>query len=582
MASIDDIFKKSGLPSKRKLETLRDPNEVYKANKLSATGDSSRRARVDDEDVEPTTSGADADENGEDFGPAMPPNDEGDDDEGRFFGGGITQQESEILEFVNEVEEGKEEKIDAVWLRKTVLNFEKRITKNAELRAKFESEPQKFISSEADLDADIKNLSILAEHPELYLDFVKLGSANSLVGLLAHENTDIAIDAIELIGELTDEDVAAEDEYFDALADALLDADLIDLLTSNFSRLNEDDESDRNGVYYAMGVLENLCSRSAYATRIGQDSRLRQWLLERVQRKEANVSQNKQYAAEIIAILAQGSPENRSLLASSNAVDILLQLIAPYRKRDPSRGSDEEEYMANLFEGLTCMVDEEQGKQLFIEAEGLELCLIILKEGKMARTPALRLLDHASVGTGSIDMCLKLVDAGGLKSLFTIFMKTKDPRQLDHLLTIFSNMLRRLPADSPERIRTLVKFVEKDYEKLKRVMSLRWEYSSRVKMAEQDFLGNRHSAIDDDELQIELMSQRLTAGLFTWQVIDNILAWLAVEDMGAKKLITSLLADRDEGLDSLRATLKSQVDGLDDDQDTVELKDMLTVLIDIL
>jgi hypothetical protein len=35
------------------------------------------------------------------------------------------------------------EKIDSVWLRKTALNFEKRISQNAELRAKFEDHPEK-------------------------------------------------------------------------------------------------------------------------------------------------------------------------------------------------------------------------------------------------------------------------------------------------------------------------------------------------------------------------------------------------------------------------------------------------------
>lgn len=37
------------------------------------------------------------------------------------------------------------EKIDITWLRKTALNFERRISKNAELRAKFDNEPQKYV-----------------------------------------------------------------------------------------------------------------------------------------------------------------------------------------------------------------------------------------------------------------------------------------------------------------------------------------------------------------------------------------------------------------------------------------------------
>ena len=78
------------------------------------------------------------------------------------------------------------------------------------------------MSSEADLDADIKALSILSEHADLYPDFAKLGCVGSLVSLLAHENTDIAIDAIQILAELTDEDVEAEQESWDALVDSMV------------------------------------------------------------------------------------------------------------------------------------------------------------------------------------------------------------------------------------------------------------------------------------------------------------------------------------------------------------------------
>lgn len=125
-------------------------------------------------------------------------------------------------------------------MRKLALNFERRISKNSELRAKFEDDPQKyvqdveahrkvrsdallrFMGSEADLDADIKALSILSDHPDLYGEFAKLGCVASLVSLLSHENADIAIDAIEIINELTDEDVEAEQEQWDLIVDAMV------------------------------------------------------------------------------------------------------------------------------------------------------------------------------------------------------------------------------------------------------------------------------------------------------------------------------------------------------------------------
>ena len=78
------------------------------------------------------------------------------------------------------------------------------------------------MASEADLDVEIKALSVLSEHPNLYKEFAELGCVSSLVSLLSHENTDIAIDAIEIIGELTDEDVEAEQDQWDVLVNAMV------------------------------------------------------------------------------------------------------------------------------------------------------------------------------------------------------------------------------------------------------------------------------------------------------------------------------------------------------------------------
>ena len=490
------------------------------------------------------------------------------------------------MDYVDDADDGPaQEKIDNAWLRRTALNFEKHISKNAELRAKFEDEPHKFIGSEADLDADIKGLAILTEHPELYHEFVRLNCTASLAGLLAHENTDIAIDAIEIIGELTDEDVTAEESQWNELVDALMDADLIDLLISNFSRLNEDDESDRSGIYHALGIIENFCSRAAIATRIGQQGRLLKWLLERIQRKENPVSQNKQYAAEVLAILAQASAENRRKLAGLDAIDTLLQLVAAYRKRDPDRGSEEEEYMENMFEALTCIVDEAPGKQKFIEAEGIELCLITLKEGKAAKPSAIRLIDHASSGDGGLEVCNRVVEAGGLKNIFTIFMKTHDHRLTEHVLVILSNMLRVFPSDSAERIRTLAKFVEKEYEKIKRLIKLRQDFTSRIKRSEASFRQEWKAggAPEDDEFEVELISRKLDAGLYTLQLIDTALAWLAAEDGGARRQIKALLANTDEDLTSVAATLQGQLDGMDTtDESNQDMRDMLGTLLELL
>lgn len=528
----------------------------YKSVKLTTndTANPRSQATVDDEnDIEAGPSRPPDDD--EEYGPDIP-----DDEDGRFFGGGITKDESEILDYMEGQEDASvaPEKIDTAWVRKLALNFEKRISKNAELRAKFENEPQKFMGSEADLDADVKALSILAEHPELYPEFAKLGCVNSLVSLLAHENTDIAIDAIEIISELTDEDVEADPSEWNAIVDAMVESDLLDLLTSNFSRFEESNESDRAGVYHGLSVLENLASQPTLAEKIAKDTAVLKYLLSRIQKKETPVTQNKQYAAEILAILLQSAPQNRTQLVEQNGVEILLQLLAPYRKRDPERGTEEEEFVENVFDALTCVVDSPSGKSKFIEAEGVELALIMIREGKMSRPRALRLLDHALSGTGGAEVCSQLVEAAGLKVLFSMFMKKQDGQTTEHLLGIFASLLKWLPANEAPRIRTLAKFVEKEYEKIAKLIKLRRDYADRVEIVDAQIRDEQRGldAEEREERIDEWLSRRLDAGLFCLQTIDVILAWLVAEDQGAETRIRQLLAERDEKLSVLRTTIQ--------------------------
>ncbi|KAI1421175.1 Catenin-beta-like protein [Xylaria sp. FL1777] len=591
MTSIDELFKASGVGNKRKLEPLRDPNEIYKSARLN--GNSSRHARVEDE--QPADDNVEAgpaplspgDEGDGDYGPDMPP--EGDEEGGRFFGGGVTAQEAQVLDYLDGTEADlAPEKMDVAWLRRTALSFEKKISRNAEQRAKFEDDPSKFIASEAELDTEIKTLSILSEHPELYPEFARLGCVGSLVGLLAHENTDIAIDAVEIIDELTDEDVAAEEAQYDALVEALLEADLLSLLVSNLERLDETQETDRGGVYHALGIVENLCGRTVTAERVAKDEGLLNWLLRRIQMKEegGGVSQNKQYAAEILAILVQNSAKNRRKLASLDATDIMLQLVAPYRKLDPEKGGDEEEYVENLFEALTCIVDESEGKTKFVEAEGVELCLIMLKEGKLSKSASLRLLDHAVGSTSGVEVCQKVVEAGGLKNIFTLFMKKSTDHQVaEHLIGIFASMLRLLPADSAERIRMLAKFVERDYEKTEKLVKLRRECAARMNAVDEAIRTEQAqmSAEEREDMADEWFSRRLDAGLFSLQTLDVVLAWLVAEDGGCKKKIQQLLADQDQSLNVVRETIQEQIEGIDtEDTDGKDTREMLSTLVKFL
>jgi beta-catenin-like protein 1 len=171
------------------------------------------------------------------------------------------------------------------------------------------------------------------------------------------------------------------------------------------------------------------------------------------------------------------------------------------------------------------------------------------------------LIDHALNGQSGAEVCERLVEAAGLKIVFGMFMKKQDGQTTEHLLGIFSSLLRLLPANSSGRIRTLAKFVEKDYEKLGKLVKLRRDYATRVAVVNKE-IRNEHARLDADEREEmvdEWESRRLDAGLFCLQSIDVILAWLVAEDDGASKRIQSLLADHDESLAVVKATIQGEL-----------------------
>ena len=141
---------------------------AYKATKINVNGDvkTNARATVEDEgeeDDDDVVAGPELPLDGEE---QLPDDDDDDDEEGRFFGGGLTKNTAAVMTFIDEQDNDetvllgaqsvklevrlirstqKAEKIDVPWLRKLALNFEKRISKNAELRAKFEDKPEKYV-----------------------------------------------------------------------------------------------------------------------------------------------------------------------------------------------------------------------------------------------------------------------------------------------------------------------------------------------------------------------------------------------------------------------------------------------------
>ncbi|KAF5960732.1 hypothetical protein HYC85_001941 [Camellia sinensis] len=435
------------------------------------------------------------------------------------------------------------EVLDLKTLKKHVLSFERRLKDNIEARLKYPDQPEKFADSEIELHEEIQKLKILAGGPELYPELVNLNAIPSILGLLTHDNTDIAVDVVGLLQDLTDEDVLEDnDEPAQVLVDALVENNVLELLVQNLLRLSETDPDEMAAVYVTLATIENLIEvKPAVAEMVCERTKLMRWLLSKIKIREFDG--NKQYASEILAILLQNSTANQKRLGQINGVDVVLQAVAMYKSRDP-KTQDEEEMVENLFDCLCCLLMPLENKERFVTAEGVELMIIVMNSKKSCYGSAIRALDFAM--TNYPPACERFVDVMGLKTAFPAFMEVNlgdgsqnlvleipinkknkkkgykeelEERLVSLIASLFGGILR-----GSRRERLFSKFVENECEKIDRLMELYMRYSNRVKSETE-----RLNELELDDLEMdedEKYNRRLESGLYTLQLIAVILGHL--------------------------------------------------------
>uniref|UniRef100_A0A1D1YKG0 Beta-catenin-like protein 1 n=1 Tax=Anthurium amnicola TaxID=1678845 RepID=A0A1D1YKG0_9ARAE len=475
-----------------------------------------------------------------------------------------------LLEAVERSRDGGVEVLDLRTTKKLVLAFERRLRDNLESRMKFPDQPDRFADSEVELHNEIERLKILAGGPELYPDLVALNTVPSLVGLLGHDNTDIAVDVVGLLMDLTDEDVLEDnDEPARVLVDALVENNVLELLVQNIGRLSEADPDEAAAIYNSLATIENMIEvKPAVAEMVCERTKLLRWLLGRVKLREFDA--NKQYASEILAILLQGSAANQKRLGQMNGVDAMLQAVAMYKSRDP-KTSDEVEMLENLFDCLCCLLMPMENKERFVKSEGVELMIIIMKQKKSAYGSAIRVLDFAM--TKYPPACERFVDVLGLKTAFAAFMgkipvskknrkeryqEELEERLISLMASLFGGVLR-----GSRRDRLLSKFVENEYEKIDRLMEFFLRYADRIK-AESERLDRLE--LEDLEMdEEERYNKKLEAGLYTLQLIALILGHLwSSEHTGIRVRIELLLKQQKLTTQNVKDILQEYHDNIGD------------------
>lgn len=488
----------------------------------------------------------------------------------------LTEEERRsIIEYVdNENLEGTDV-IDEAGLKKFILIFEKRVLKNQEMRIKFPEQAEKFMESEVDLHNIIQELHAIATVPDLYPVLVELNCVPSLLELLAHANTDISVDVVDLLQEMTDVDILHESlDGTDILIENLRQQQLCALLVQNLDRFDESVKEESDGVHNTFSIFENLFEIKPDICKEAAEQGLMQWILKRLKAK-VPFDDNKLYCSEILSVLIQDTPENRQMLGTIDGIDVLLQQLAVYKRHDPA-SDEEQEFMENLFNCVCSALMLRENRDRFLKGEGLQLMNLMLREKKLSRNGSLKVLDYAMSGPDGKDNCSKFVDILGLRTLFPLFMKTpkRGKKRLisseeheEHVASIISSMLRNCKGS--QRQRMLAKFTENDHEKVDRLLELHLKYLEKVEIIDQEIdYAEKDNDLTEEEQSEHNYLKRLSNGLFILQLIDYIILEVSTTSDTVKQRIQQILNLRGSSMKTIRHIMREYAGNLGDAGDT--------------
>ncbi|GAB5365653.1 hypothetical protein AAMO2058_001076400 [Amorphochlora amoebiformis] len=519
---------------------LKDAKQSYQAHGGSTTTVGGKRKREDDDDNDK---------------PSM-------DGEGK---------QAKIMKMLEEADEIEE--LDAARLRMLVQNFSKAIEKNVERRMKFADEPAKFMDSEVKVHTLLQELHGVAAAPELFPDFVRLKAVEPMLTLISHENTDISIEVVDLLKELTEPDMVSEEgQNAEILLDELVKHRMIRLLVANLDRFDETQEEDKQAVHNTLGIFENLMEYApeVAAIKLSTETKIMDWLLKRLRR--GKFDENQLYSSEILSMILISTPRASKSLADLGGLKKLVRAVAAYRKRDPT-SLDEVEFVENLFNGICSTLSEKKNQLAFAAADGLQLMVTMIRKKRYTQAAALKVLNYAI--TESKSSCEKLIDAQGLKAVFKAFMGRATEEHILHcIVQLFIHL------SDIRYLRLLNKFQENGYEKIERLIELHEKYFQRLEDSEMAWKKSHPNQTEDED---ERYVRRLDSGLFCLQLCAFIIALITTAgDEGIRERVIQLLNQQDSSLKVVRESLEEYAHNFSTDKRGKKMKQILENIIIIL
>lgn len=471
-----------------------------------------------------------------------------------------------------EKEAGKAPRGDARTAKKLAERLEEKAAKNQHLRAQNAGHPERFVDSEVDLDESIREVRQVAAEPGALHGLAEGSIAATALSLTGHENADIASNALELMAELLDvgEEPSQEAAKGAArLAEDMVESGMAECSAQALAALDESTEEGRTGWRACLSVLEAAGELiEGGAARLAQGDggrRLARLLVGRV--RAGGMDEIHLQASEVLGLLLASDEGLRAGVAEEEAIESLLQAVSAFKEAEP-QSMEEEEVAANVFDCLCSLMLDGGNKQKLVEAEGLELCLLIARRRGGCAKHALKLVDFAL--NRCPPACERFVDLLGLRVAFAALMgklssarkrkRKREDREEDESeesergLSIIASLLSCLPQGD-RRERALAKLADGDYEKVDRLFDL------YEKFKDLSLGANIPPEADAEDAYL----LRLEAGLAHAQNAALILAhaWRTA-DGGVRGRMRQILRLRNLSLEQFRNDLLELADNIGD------------------
>lgn len=397
------------------------------------------------------------------------------------------------------------------------------------------------MDSETKLNELVKQISniTLADFP-LYNDFIRL-SNDSLIQIISHPNNDIINQFIIVFNDLIDHEYEDDQQ---ALLQFIKNQQILKFLWRYLSTTEQDDISIKITILSIFNELANY-----------EDEELRKDLFEFNQfteflsdsiRQTQTVDEISEYHELIIDYIFKIESWDKVRFVDNHSylIEVLLIQLSHFSTVQPEEGSAQENFIDSISGLLSSMITTKKGRSTFLQLEGFELLLIIIKNGDWGFRTFVKISNYLieSINdSNNVQLSISIIETNFfLNNVFKILKVTKDRDDLYQILKILVKLIIFLPFNSDQRIRLINKLVTKNFKSLNVILKIESKYDQNV------------SKIDGNYSFNELYLEKIESGLDILQQISIFKSWLLIED---EKLKNDMIHMKHFNLEKLKDVL---------------------------